>query len=193
MTKNREQRGNEEAGPYRRLTAHPRLCSARHVSRHSSVIHVPSGHQGWLKPSWTIPFVRWRLRAAKVNGMGTVWGREWRLSALCLTVSSRFTLSFSPIPPPFTPPLRGPATPGERRWNGDGTVRVRHRKSREADKTLVFATLVMFHLSPTRLTVSFCHSRRSARFPATVASRKRRHEEGPFLPAARRERRWSES
>ena len=25
--KNREQRGNEEAGPYRRLTAHPRLTS----------------------------------------------------------------------------------------------------------------------------------------------------------------------
>ena len=43
---------------------------------------------------------------------------------------------------------------GERSWNGDGTVRVRHRKSREADKTLVFATLVMFHLSPTHLTLT---------------------------------------
>lgn len=31
MTKNREQRGNEEAGPYRRLTAHPRLTSVTHV------------------------------------------------------------------------------------------------------------------------------------------------------------------
>lgn len=42
-----------------------------------SAHYVPSGHQGWLKPSWTIPFVRWRLRAAKVNGMGTKWaGKE---------------------------------------------------------------------------------------------------------------------
>lgn len=42
-----------------------------------------SAHQGWLKPSWTIPFVRWRLRAAKVNGSNwhaipRVWGRNDR-------------------------------------------------------------------------------------------------------------------
>lgn len=42
----------------------------------------------------------------------------------------------------------------EREGMDDGTVRVRHRKSREADKTLVFATLVMFHLSPTHLTLT---------------------------------------
>lgn len=41
-----------------------------------SAHYVPSGHQGWLKPSWTIPFVRWRLRAAKVNGMRRGW-TEW--------------------------------------------------------------------------------------------------------------------
>ena len=49
MTKNREQRGNEEAGPYRRLTAHPRSCvtsSPLHLFRLSEPEALRAGGEG---------------------------------------------------------------------------------------------------------------------------------------------------
>ena len=71
-----------------------------------SVHHsVPSGHQGWLKPSWTIPFVRWRLRAAKVNGMGRGKDVRWTKWA-----APRVTRHSWPAPQPFLiPPISSPS------------------------------------------------------------------------------------
>ena len=53
MTKNREQRGNEEAGPYRRLTAHPtpstRLAHVCHSLRRSA-----ASRDEWREPKGTV-------------------------------------------------------------------------------------------------------------------------------------------
>lgn len=129
---------DEETGGNRPLqTTHGTVHFGFRPSSAPSPHAVPSGHQGWLKPSWTIPFVRWRLRAAKVNGMGCErkWQREtvrktdgtWRkesywhvLSVLTsyLPVSSSHSLPFS------TPTRR------RREWGEERAERFPSRRGR---------------------------------------------------------------